>query len=43
MGATIRQHLVDLSSVSFPRPATPNACEDGLRRKPDFEDEAVRH
>jgi CPA1 family monovalent cation:H+ antiporter len=31
MGARICQHLVGLSSVSFPRPATPNACEDCLR------------
>ena len=31
MSATICQHLVGLSSASFPSPATPGACEDCLR------------
>jgi hypothetical protein len=31
MAAATCQHLVDLSSASFPPPATPNACEDCLR------------
>ena len=31
MDATTCQHLVGLSSASFPAPTTPNACEDCLR------------
>jgi hypothetical protein len=30
MAATTCQHLVGLSSASFPPPATPNACENCL-------------
>ena len=31
MTVTTCQHLVGLSSASFPAPTTPNACEDFLR------------